>query len=54
MAFIVVCEDDAAVRDVPGLAVVRRLAASAGVAVRAVADGHGRVEVTFPAPEATA
>ncbi|MER6328271.1 HAMP domain-containing sensor histidine kinase [Streptomyces sp. NPDC001034] len=35
-----------------GLAVVRRLAASAGVAVRAVADGHGRVEVTFPTPRA--
>ncbi|MEV5847554.1 HAMP domain-containing sensor histidine kinase [Streptomyces sp. NPDC051985] len=35
-----------------GLAVVRRLAASAGVAVRAIADGHGRVEVTFPTPEA--
>lgn len=33
-----------------GLAVVRRLAASAGVAVRAVADRHGRVEVTFPTP----
>jgi two-component system, OmpR family, sensor kinase len=33
-----------------GLAVVRRLAASAGVAVRAIADGHGRVEVTFPTP----
>jgi signal transduction histidine kinase len=37
-----------------GLAVVRRLAASAGVAVRAIADGHGRVEVTFPTPEAAA
>lgn len=37
-----------------GLAVVRRLAASAGVAVRAVADGHGRVEVTFPTPEEAA
>ncbi|RVU17612.1 HAMP domain-containing histidine kinase [Streptomyces antnestii] len=37
-----------------GLAVVKRLAASAGVAVRAVADGHGRVEVTFPTPEAIA
>ncbi|MEU6658706.1 HAMP domain-containing sensor histidine kinase [Streptomyces sp. NPDC046821] len=37
-----------------GLAVVKRLAASAGVAVRAVADGHGRVEVTFPTPEAAA
>ncbi|MCX3063688.1 sensor histidine kinase [Streptomyces beihaiensis] len=33
-----------------GLAVVKRLAASAGVAVRAIADGHGHVEVTFPAP----
>ncbi|MFC0040181.1 ATP-binding protein [Actinomadura rayongensis] len=31
-----------------GLAVVRRLAASAGVDVRAVADGHGRVAVTLP------
>ncbi|MFE2580108.1 sensor histidine kinase [Streptomyces sp. NPDC059378] len=37
-----------------GLAVVKRLAASAGVAVRAIADGHGRVEVTFPTPEAIA
>jgi signal transduction histidine kinase len=37
-----------------GLAVVRRLAASAGVAVRAVADGHGRVEVTFPTAQAAA
>ncbi|MEU3828914.1 HAMP domain-containing sensor histidine kinase [Streptomyces sp. NPDC029080] len=37
-----------------GLAVVKRLAASAGVTVRAIADGHGRVEVTFPAPEAIA
>ncbi|MGW2641861.1 sensor histidine kinase [Streptomyces sp. NPDC001348] len=37
-----------------GLAVVRRLAASAGVAVRAIADDHGRVEVTFPTPEAIA
>ncbi|MFS4092773.1 sensor histidine kinase [Streptomyces sp. AF1A] len=37
-----------------GLAVVRRLAASAGVAVRAIADAHGRIEVTFPAPEAIA
>lgn len=35
-----------------GLAVVRRLATSAGVAVRAIADGHGRVEVTFPTPQA--
>ncbi|KOV93830.1 histidine kinase [Streptomyces sp. NRRL B-3648] len=33
-----------------GLAVVRRLAASAGVAVRAIADGHGRVQVTLPTP----
>ncbi|MFJ3333081.1 sensor histidine kinase [Streptomyces sp. NPDC086766] len=33
-----------------GLAVVRRLAASAGVAVRAIADGQGRVEVAFPTP----
>ncbi|MER5916651.1 HAMP domain-containing sensor histidine kinase [Streptomyces sp. NPDC001982] len=33
-----------------GLAVVRRLAASAGGAVRAIADDHGRVEVTFPTP----
>ncbi|MCP2337316.1 sensor histidine kinase [Actinomadura rupiterrae] len=32
-----------------GLAVVRRLAASAGVQVRAVAGGHGRVEVVLPA-----
>ncbi|WP_205648218.1 sensor histidine kinase [Actinomadura rubteroloni] len=32
-----------------GLAVVRRLAASAGVEVRAIADGHGRVAVTLPA-----
>ncbi|MFD5815929.1 sensor histidine kinase [Streptomyces sp. NPDC127038] len=37
-----------------GLAVVKRLAASAGVAVRAIADGRGRVEVTFPTPEAVA
>lgn len=37
-----------------GLAVVRRLAASAGVAVRAIADGHGRVEVTFPTPQMAA
>ncbi|WP_042365229.1 sensor histidine kinase [Streptacidiphilus neutrinimicus] len=37
-----------------GLAVVKRLAAAAGVAVRAVADGYGRVEVTFPTPPATA
>ncbi|MFJ9121513.1 sensor histidine kinase [Streptomyces sp. NPDC102394] len=32
-----------------GLPVVRRIAASAGVKVRAVADGQGHVEVTFPA-----
>jgi two-component system, OmpR family, sensor kinase len=37
-----------------GLAVVKRLAVSAGVAVRAIADGHGRVEVTFPTAEAIA
>lgn len=36
-----------------GLAVVRRLAASAGVQVRAVAGGHGRVEVTLPTPQPT-
>jgi two-component system OmpR family sensor kinase len=36
-----------------GLAVVRRLAASAGVEVRAIADGHGRVEVTLPTPQTT-
>jgi signal transduction histidine kinase len=33
-----------------GLAVVRRIAASAGVDVRAVADGRGHIEVTLPAP----
>ncbi|MCL6672211.1 sensor histidine kinase [Streptomyces panaciradicis] len=32
-----------------GLPVVRRIAASAGVKVRAIADGQGHVEVTFPA-----
>ncbi|MEU9393904.1 HAMP domain-containing sensor histidine kinase [Streptomyces sp. NPDC048324] len=32
-----------------GLPVVRRIAASAGVEVRAIADGHGHVEVTLPA-----
>ncbi|ROO87563.1 signal transduction histidine kinase [Actinocorallia herbida] len=32
-----------------GLAVARRLATAAGVEVRAIADGHGRVEVKFPA-----
>lgn len=37
-----------------GLAVVSRLAASAGVAVRAIAEGHGRVEVTFPTAKAIA
>lgn len=33
-----------------GLAVVRRVAAGAGVEVRAVADGRGHVEVTLPLP----
>ncbi|MFC5905813.1 sensor histidine kinase [Streptacidiphilus monticola] len=37
-----------------GLAVVRRLAASAGVEVRAIAAGHGRVEVTLPTPRRAA
>lgn len=37
-----------------GLPVVRRIAASAGVEVRAVADRRGHVEVTFPAARATA
>ncbi|MEV5945388.1 HAMP domain-containing sensor histidine kinase [Streptomyces sp. NPDC052002] len=32
-----------------GLPVVRRIAASAGVEVRAIADGRGHVEVRFPA-----
>jgi len=32
-----------------GLPVVRRIAASAGVEVRAIADGQGHVEVTLPA-----
>jgi two-component system, OmpR family, sensor kinase len=32
-----------------GLPVVRRIAASAGVGVRAIADGRGHVEVTLPA-----
>ncbi|MFB8179557.1 sensor histidine kinase [Streptomyces sp. NPDC055966] len=32
-----------------GLPVVRRIAASAGVEVRAIADGRGHVEVTLPA-----
>ena len=37
-----------------GLAVVRRIAASAGIEVRAVADGRGHIEVTLPAsPAAT-
>ncbi|MEU2556800.1 HAMP domain-containing sensor histidine kinase [Streptomyces sp. NPDC013313] len=35
-----------------GLSVVRRIAASAGVEVRAVADGRGHVEVTLPAARA--
>ncbi|MBY8881665.1 sensor histidine kinase [Actinacidiphila acidipaludis] len=35
-----------------GLPVVRRIAASAGVGVRAVADGRGHVEVTLPAARA--
>ncbi|MER6976804.1 sensor histidine kinase, partial [Streptomyces carpinensis] len=35
-----------------GLPVVRRIAASAGVEVRAIADGHGHVEVTLPAARA--
>ncbi|MFF3518856.1 sensor histidine kinase [Streptomyces sp. NPDC002573] len=37
-----------------GLPVVRRIAASAGAEVRAIADGRGHVEVTLPAPRATA
>ncbi|KOT96474.1 histidine kinase [Streptomyces rimosus subsp. pseudoverticillatus] len=36
-----------------GLPVVRRIAASAGTEVRAIADGRGHVEVTFPAARAT-
>ncbi|MFF8945967.1 sensor histidine kinase [Streptomyces sp. NPDC014864] len=36
-----------------GLPVVRRIAASAGAEVRAVADGRGHVEVTLPAARAT-
>ncbi|MFF4359309.1 sensor histidine kinase [Streptomyces sp. NPDC001604] len=36
-----------------GLPVVRRIAASAGVEVRAIADGCGHVEVTLPAARAT-
>ncbi|MFF9128486.1 sensor histidine kinase [Streptomyces sp. NPDC014889] len=35
-----------------GLTVVRRIAASAGVEVRAIADGRGHVEVTLPAARA--
>jgi signal transduction histidine kinase len=35
-----------------GLPVVRRIAASAGVEVRAIADGRGHVEVTLPAARA--
>ncbi|MER0448409.1 HAMP domain-containing sensor histidine kinase [Streptomyces sp. Edi4] len=35
-----------------GLPVVRRIAASAGVEVRAIADGRGHIEVTLPAAEA--
>ncbi|MEU6665633.1 HAMP domain-containing sensor histidine kinase [Streptomyces sp. NPDC046727] len=37
-----------------GLPVVRRIAASAGVEVRAIADGRGHVKVTLPAARATA
>ncbi|MFJ8139790.1 sensor histidine kinase [Streptomyces sp. NPDC096013] len=36
-----------------GLPVVRRIAASAGVEVRAIADGRGHVQVTLPAAKAT-
>lgn len=36
-----------------GLPVVRRIAASAGVGVRAIADGRGHVEVTFPLARTT-
>ncbi|MER7987836.1 HAMP domain-containing sensor histidine kinase [Streptomyces noursei] len=36
-----------------GLPVVRRIATSAGVEVRAIADGRGHVEVTLPAARAT-
>lgn len=35
-----------------GLPVVRRIAASAGVEVRAIADGRGHVQVTLPAAKA--
>ncbi|MEU9099938.1 HAMP domain-containing sensor histidine kinase [Streptomyces sp. NPDC048361] len=35
-----------------GLPVVRRIAASAGVEVRAIADGRGHIEMTLPAAEA--
>ncbi|WP_459755685.1 sensor histidine kinase [Streptomyces sennicomposti] len=37
-----------------GLPVVRRIAASAGVEVRAIADGRGHIEVTLPAARAAA
>jgi hypothetical protein len=37
-----------------GLPVVRRIAASAGVEVRAIADGRGHIEVILPAAHATA
>lgn len=37
-----------------GLPVVRRIAASAGVEVRAIADGRGHVEVTLPAARVAA
>ncbi|MDX2611063.1 sensor histidine kinase [Streptomyces stelliscabiei] len=37
-----------------GLPVVRRIAASAGVEVRAIADGRGHVEMTLPAARAAA
>ncbi|MEU5598803.1 HAMP domain-containing sensor histidine kinase [Streptomyces sp. NPDC020298] len=37
-----------------GLPVVRRIAASAGVEVHAIADGRGHVEMTLPAARATA
>ncbi|MGW2939585.1 sensor histidine kinase [Streptomyces sp. NPDC055722] len=36
-----------------GLPLVRRIAASAGVEVRAIADGRGHVEVTLPAARAS-
>jgi signal transduction histidine kinase len=31
-----------------GLAVVKRVAASAGLEIRAIADGRGHIEVTIP------